>query len=226
MGDKMKNDIKYIVLDFGKVLAGPYTGEWFITPNFFKIIDKHINKEDVKNAISKYNYMVGEKCITEEEEFQVFLKFYRNILKDLNIEDIEQKSEKLAEDFVYNDNKYILYSDVEECLNKLSKEYKLLLLSDNWPCVFRIMKNWKIDHYFEKIYVSSIYDCQKSDKIFFDYPILDYNIKHGEAIFVDDNINLVEISEEKGFIPILMDREDECDFCKYEKINSLKELIK
>lgn len=220
------DEIKYIILDFGKVLAAPYTGEWFITPNFFEIVDKKIEKETIKNTISKYNFMVGEKCSTEKEEFQVFIKFYKKILEDLKIKDIEKKSKELARDFVYNDNKYILYSDVKECLDKLSKEYKLILLSDNWPCVFRIMKNWNIVRYFKKIYVSSIYDCQKSDKIFFDYPINEYNINQGEAIFVDDNINLLEIAEEKGLVPILMDREEKCDFCKYKKISFLKGLLK
>lgn len=221
----MEEKMKHIVLDFGKVLAGPYTGEWFITPNFFDILDNNIDKEKIKNSIKKYNDMVGEKAITEEEEFQVFYKFYLNILKDLKVQNIEYKAKKLAKDFVYNDEKYILYSDVEECLYNLSKKYKLLLLSDNWPCVFRIMKNWKIDYYFDKIYVSSIYDCQKKDGIFFDYPIHDYNIKQGEAIFVDDNINLLEISKEKGFIPVLMDREKECCSCKYQIIRNLKELM-
>ena len=30
---------KYIILDFGKVLAGPTTGEWFITPKFIELVD-------------------------------------------------------------------------------------------------------------------------------------------------------------------------------------------
>lgn len=30
---------KYIILDFGLVLGKPKTGEWFITPNFFEILE-------------------------------------------------------------------------------------------------------------------------------------------------------------------------------------------
>lgn len=29
---------KYLILDFGKVLAGPVSGNWFITPSFSKNI--------------------------------------------------------------------------------------------------------------------------------------------------------------------------------------------
>ena len=61
------------------------------------------------------------------------------------------------------------------------------MLSDNWPCVIPYMKENKIYHYFDKIYVSSIYGVEKKDKVFFDYPLKDFNIKPGEALFIDDN---------------------------------------
>lgn len=38
---------KYIILDFGKVLAGPTTGDWFITPKFEKVIDMSLIDRDV-----------------------------------------------------------------------------------------------------------------------------------------------------------------------------------
>lgn len=36
------NNIKNIAFDVGGVLAEPITGHWFITPNFWNIIDKDI----------------------------------------------------------------------------------------------------------------------------------------------------------------------------------------
>ena len=36
--------VKYIILDFGRVLAYPPTGYWQITPKFLKLID--INQID------------------------------------------------------------------------------------------------------------------------------------------------------------------------------------
>lgn len=35
---------KYIILDFGLVLGKPKTGEWFITPNFFEILETEKNR--------------------------------------------------------------------------------------------------------------------------------------------------------------------------------------
>ena len=34
------NDIKYLIFDYGDVLVYPVTGNWFITPNFYNIIEK------------------------------------------------------------------------------------------------------------------------------------------------------------------------------------------
>lgn len=37
--------IKYLILDFGKVLAYPTTGNWSITPKFIELVDlKKIDK--------------------------------------------------------------------------------------------------------------------------------------------------------------------------------------
>ena len=57
---------KYLILDFGKVLAYPVTGDWFITPLFDKlkktkklsgIVNKLENKAlSKKDQIEKYQY--------------------------------------------------------------------------------------------------------------------------------------------------------------------------
>jgi len=217
---------KYLILDFGKVLAGPVSGNWFITPNFSKYIDiKKFDKDKLSETKSKYNYIIDAIIKTEDEEYKAFVDFYEKILEEQNLEiDIKEISKKLAYDFVYSNEKYELYSDVKENLDRLQKEYKLILLSDNWPCVYRIMKLWNIEKYFDKIYVSSIYGCQKRNKTFFDYPIKDYDIKANEVVFVDDNIELLKIAEEKGLIPVLMDRGNLVNECEYRIISSLDEL--
>ena len=44
--------LKYIILDFGRVLAYPPTGYWQITPKFLKLIDiSKIDTEQLKNTI-------------------------------------------------------------------------------------------------------------------------------------------------------------------------------
>lgn len=61
-------------------------------------------------------------------------------------------------------------------------------------------------------------------KIFFDYPINDYKIKPNEAVFVDDNIELLKIGKEKGLICYLMDRDNQSNSEAFRVIHSLKEI--
>lgn len=221
----MDNDLraKYLVLDFGNVIAGSPTLHWFITPDFYQFVNRDkLNIEKFNQAIKNNSKLISEKMLTEDEQYEEFKKIYYNIFNEINYDgDINYISEKIAYDFTYNDNLFFLFEDAKRNLERLSKEYKLILLSDNWPCLLRILKHWDIDKFFTKIYISSIYDCKKEQKVFFDFPINDFNIKNGEAIFIDDHEKLVEIAEEKGFIPILMDRFNEYETSKYKIIKSL-----
>lgn len=221
----MNENIKYVILDFGKVLAGPKTGFWFITPNFEKYIDINtLNRERFNNSIKKYNYILDRKATTKEEEYLMFLEFYQAILNDNGIKN-KNVIEMIAKDFVYNRNKYIFYDHLNEELTLLAKKYKLILLSDNWPCVIDIMRDNNLDKYFIKMYISSFYGCKKEDGYFFDYPIHDFNISSGEAIFIDDNESLLDIAYKKGISVLLMDRDKKIHKSKYKIIHDLNNII-
>lgn len=220
-------DIKYLILDFGKVIAGPSTGSWFITPKFLELIDiSKIDVEEFHKQVPSFNYLLDKKILTEDEEYNMFKEFYSSILKSINYTDIsEDIINTIAYDFTYTSNKYKLYDNVIDELEQLSKQYKLLLLTDNWPCVLRILKEYDIDKYFDKVYVSSIYDTKKAKKVFFDYPINDYNIKEGEAIFVDDNESLLDIAKEKGLNTRLMVRNNKEVESNHPIIHNLYEIF-
>lgn len=227
MKDKNKEEQKYLILDFGLVLGKPKTGNWFITPNFYEIIGK--NKIDLKRLnvlFNKYNENISKKIITKEEEYKAFKEFYFNIMNELKIvKNLEEVSEKLAEDFVYNEEKYIMYDDVYEFLERESQKYIIILLSDNWPCVYAILKKWGIDRFFTKIYISSEYPALKKDGLLFDYAINEFRIKKNEAIFIDDNPELLEIADKKKLIPVLMDRNNlHKDYSTYKRINNLQNM--
>lgn len=227
MKDKNKEEQKYLILDFGLVLGKPKTGNWFITPNFYEIIGK--NKIDLKRLnvlFNKYNENISKKIITKEEEYKAFKEFYLNIMNELKIvKNPEEVSERLAEDFVYNEEKYIMYDDVYEFLERESQKYIIILLSDNWPCVYAILKKWGIDRFFTKIYISSEYPALKKDGLLFDYAINEFKIKKDEAIFIDDNPELLEIADKKKLIPVLMDRTNlHKDYSKYKRIQNLEEI--
>ena len=117
--------------------------------------------------------------------------------------------------------KYILFNDIIDELNKLKENYKLLLLTDNWPSVYDFLRENKIDKYFEKIYVSSEYGVEKKDGVFFNYSIKDFKKKKGEALFIDDNEKNLDKAKEKGLDVLLMDRYNKIESSKYKIINNL-----
>lgn len=217
---------KYLILDFGKVLAYPTTGDWFITPLFLKLVDMNkIKKEEILKVMNNYGDILSRKVVKLEEEYDLFYDFYKNVFNDLKYDISNNDISSLAYDFTYNDSKYGFYEGIDKELEFLSKKYILILLSDNWPCCFPIMRNRGIDKYFKKMYISSVYDTKKSEGVFFDYPINDFNILEGEAVFVDDNEDLLDVAVTKGLDVRLMDRKGVVSNSKYKIINNLEEFF-
>ena len=102
--------IKYIILDFGKVLAYPTTGDWFITPLFLKLIDmSKLNRKKIVEVMNCYSEILSRKLITLEEEYNMYYDFYKNVLSDINYDVNEDIIKKLAYDITYNDDKYRFY---------------------------------------------------------------------------------------------------------------------
>ena len=214
---------KYIILDFGKVIAGPTTGHWDITPKFLELIDINtIDMEKFNLLRKKYQDILSEKVINLEEEYNMFFRFYNGILSGFNYS--KDYAEKIAYDRTYNYEKYTLYDNIYNELDFLKEKYKLILLTDNWPCVIDYLNKYNLYNYFDKIYISSIYGVEKKDKVFFNYPLNEFNIKNGEALFIDDNELNLDIAKEKGLDVMLMDREKVVKESKYQIINNLFDL--
>ena len=77
---------------------------------------------------------------------------------------------------------------------------------------------------FKKIYISSELGYKKSDKILFKIALEDISLE-SENYFIDDRIDLINISKDYGFIPILIDRENNQN-TTHIKINNLNDLEK
>ena len=219
---------KYLVLDFGGVIAVSPSRDWNMTPKFLELID--INKLDVdkfRETSKKYGYILSEVINTLEEEYDMFTRFYDNIFKEIDYPGYTKElSYIIAYDRTYNTNKYELCDNVVSELELLKDKYTIILLTDNWPCVYDYLKANDLDKYFDKVYVSSEYGSVKRQGTFFDYPIKDYNIKTGEAIFIDDYELNVDIAKNKGFDVYLMDRDNNVSESKHEIIHNLFGLVK
>ncbi len=216
---------KYIILDFGYVLSYPKSGDWFITDEFIKNIEiNKIDREKLKEAIRKYGHILSRKMITYDEEYNSFYEFYKNVFKEVKYDVSDEVLKKISYDFTYSDTKYDYYDDVMKVIPELAKNYKLIILSDNWPCGERIIKNYGLDKYFLKVYISSTYGCVKKEGTFFDYPINDFDINPEEALFIDDKEEILDVAKAKGFNVKIMMR-NEVGESKYEIITSLYDLL-
>ena len=219
-------NLKYIIFDFGKVLGYPKSGKWFLTPKFMTILnDSKVDFDKAKEAISKYKYLVKDDLPikTLEDEYKMFISFYSNILNELRLD--ESLAKKIAYDKVYNNSEYLLYDDVKNVLNELNKNYKLIMLTNNFPSIIEYLKHEYIYDLFDKVYVSSICGTSKNEESFFDMVIKDYNIKENDAVFIDDFEDNLEIGIRKKLNVIMLDRENKKD-SKYKKISNLVELEK
>ena len=214
--------MKYIIFDFGKVLSYPKTGAWFITPKFLELV-QDIDIDILKESLSKNKSLVKDDLPIKnlDEEYDMFLRFYSNILEDLGLE--KELSKEIAYDKVYNNSEYELYDDVIDTLTSLKERYTLLMLTDNFPSIINYLKHAGIYELFDKVYVSSICETSKKEDKFYDMLIDDYDIKTDEALFIDDFENNLDLGHKKGFKTVMLDREDKKE-SKYKRINNLDEL--
>ena len=214
---------KYVILDFGNVLVTPTTGDWHMTPKFLELID--INKLDMnkyQEMFDKYKCLLSEKLLTQEEEYDMFIRFYDGILSNVGYPSYNMEiAREIAQGRTEKHSKYTLCENVINELTVLKKKYKLLMITDNWPCVIPYMKDNKLYDFFDKIYISSVYHELKKDGLFFEHSISDYNIKPGEALYIDDNETLLDVAKSKGFDCMLMDRYNKNIDSKYQVINDL-----
>ncbi len=221
--------MKYIIFDFGGVLAYPTTGNWHITPKFLELIDiNKLNKEKALSNVKKYQNLIDCSLLirNKEEEYNAMVNFYDNVLSDSYEDYHKEISEEIAKDRVYSFDKYKLYDDVITELKRLSRDYKLILLSDNWPSVLDYLKHFKLDQYFDNIYISSIYGTKKENGTFFDVMLRDYEITKSNAVFIDDHEGNLEVAKSKGISGLLIDRKNKKIESNYGVINSLSEIYK
>lgn len=84
-------NIKNIIFDIGGFLADCKTGNWFITNNFFNILDETlIDKELLRESLKKYLYLQTQEPKTEEEEHAMFSNYYYKVLADLNYPNLKK----------------------------------------------------------------------------------------------------------------------------------------
>lgn len=216
--------IQNIIFDIGGVLANPLSGNWFITPNFYTIIDKNkINETELLESLKKYQYLHTQEPKNEKEEYQMFMNYYYQVLKNINYPITKKIAEDLAHDCVLNDDKFIFFEDVANSLELLSKNYNLYIISNGWPSSIRVLNNKNIAKNFKSIYISSMYGTIKEEKLF-DIFLEKENIKPECSLYIDDREHVLDKAKEYHFNLLKMIRNNPKS-TKYQSITSMLELI-
>lgn len=209
----MSANIKAILFDSGRVLNYPKSGNWFITPNFFKYVD-----ESVFNSISKskknlafktaYDYINSFKLIkTQEEEYSHFVEYYNIFFKELPELNVDTDHvENIAKDLVYNPEKYSFFDEVKSVISVLSKEYKLGIVSDAWPSLNSVYERAGLRNCFSTFIISSILGVTKPEAIMYQTALDELGILPENTLFVDDNLKNCIGARNLGIHPVLLCR--------------------
>ena len=228
--------ITTIVLDYGGVLAYPISGNWFIPYNLLKVLGikttvlLFFKSRKLNNAFFKGNeyLMKNHKLFTEEEEYEQFAEFYRIVFRELKIKIPDSVVSKLANEIVYNDYKVKFYDDVMDGIKELKQNYKVIILSDTWPSIKRILKNNGILELLDGLVISCNHNQTKETTGLFEIAINECGLVPAECLFIDDSPKNLEISKLAGFNPVQMDRsntEETSQFPLITGLDGIKKII-
>ncbi len=236
----MKN-IKAVLFDSGRVLNGPVTGHWFITPNFWEYVDKSvfdsIDKSKIASAFAAADkYIVTQKLMTtKDEEYQHFIRFYEIFSSQLpELQLASDAIENIAKDLVFNPKKYSFYDDALKVVPELKGKYKLAIVSDAWPSLLDVYEENNMTSYFDSIVISSFLGTSKPDSKMYKTALQEINVKPEEAIFVDDSLKNCMGALDVGINTVLLCRNRQAYIIEkiksigkgYKVINDLNQLYK
>lgn len=210
----MNSKVKAILFDSGRVLNGPASGHWFITPNFFSFVDKKaflaISNERLQRAFKlSSQYILKQSLITtEEEEYMHFLEFYRIFFDELpEIKKCDEQIPEVAKDLVYNYDKYTFFKDAAATVPELSTDYKLAVVSDAWPSLENVFKKAGFRDYFSSFVISSKLGITKPNEQMYKTALDELEVSPQEAIFIDDSIKNCDGAKALGIKTFLLCRD-------------------
>lgn len=214
--------ITTVAFDYGRVLAYPVTGNWFITRKTPEILGVDVFKSVMSNEEAAYSamkkaYKAFEKHLlyTESEEIDQFTQFFSLFLSYMGIEISFQVCKELATDIVCNDDKVSFYDDVYEGLRTIKKKYKIVIISDTYPSLRRILNNKGIINLLDGLFMSCEYNKTKGTTEIFQIALAELREVPNNVVFIDDSVNNLQNAEKSGLFPILMDRNNTHTNSKY-----------
>lgn len=178
----MKQYSEIIIFDLGGVLielgAHPIPPEWLPDDSKF----------DLADWFASDTARLFEKGLIDPQQFSEKLK------KDLRI---QATAQEVVEHFTQWP--VGLFPGARELLLSIDRKFGLVVLSNtnelHWP---RIIDEFRIGDYFERIYSSHHLNQAKPGKAIFQYVMDDLQVAPQQIIFLDDSLSSVEMSQQLG----------------------------
>jgi glucose-1-phosphatase len=184
--------IKNIIFDLGAVIIN------IDFQRTFEAFSKHCNT-DILTIIKRFRdlrvferYEVGE---LDDHQFHDFIrKEFNESLSDAEI------------DRAWNALLLDIPQERVELLKKLSKNYRLFLLSNTNHIhivevnniLNRTFQLRTLDHLFEKVYYSYHIGMAKPDLKIYEHVLKENNLKPAETLFIDDNLDNIKGAQKAG----------------------------
>ena len=226
--------IRNVLFDYGRVLARPCTGNWFLTPNTLRMGGFGLTlRFYLQSGKTKKLFREGEKFLlenhtlfTEEEEIEQFTGYYLRLLDGLGQ---RRNRERIARDMAYdcvkNDGKVIFYTDVTDGLTALKKNYYIGVVSDTWPSLRRLLDRAGVAPLLDGLVMSCEHGVTKNEGIkLFDIAAETLVIDPAETLFVDDSPSILDNAVAAGYRPLLMDRNRTAEAGRYPIARSMDDV--
>lgn len=224
-------DKAVIFFDVGNTIDCPASGDWMFTNLFYELAGERLKQcdpEDVRKARSAgVDFLLKNHLVrNEEEEAAQFRQYYRIVSEMLRLGLTEDELTAAARDRTYNMENYVLYPDVRDVMETLSRMHRLGIISDTWPSIENQLRTLGVLQYVSFMTCSYMLGVFKPDRRLF----LDALGKCGhaarETVFIDDNPRNLAGAAELGITPILIAADPGYDpETPFAKIHSLSELL-
>jgi putative hydrolase of the HAD superfamily len=220
---KIDKNIKFIYFDAGNVLFYKVTTEGeniakelgFSPDKYQDIVDILVKQQGEELTKQFYNLS------TLEKETEYLNGLHKRMCEYLDIEYDDALVEKLTRYRTQGD--YKLNKEVKENLERLSKKYRLGVLSNSLPSRrHHELKIDNIDKYFDPIIISSEVGVRKPNRKIYEIAIERSEFKPNEILFVDDKVSSLNGAIESGIENVVLYKTVSEEYPTIDSMDDLK----
>jgi HAD superfamily hydrolase (TIGR01549 family) len=172
-----------------------------------------------------HDYVLEFEKVFMINQYDTLGKAFHAVAEHFDIQAKEFLIEKLVG--IWNKNKLLsrLFPESLDVLNDIKQDHKVALVANIDSFSKDVVEKFKLQEYFDKIYLSCDTGMLKSDPKLYAQILSDFGIGPDDALIVGDSIESDMFSASKaGIKSVLVDRNDRMDY--EPKISTLKDVRK